>query len=193
MRKISISLLAAVLCLTCAISMSAQSDNVLRNPQVSKASFAITPPLRDLVKNQPTAVAVRIPPGPAGSASESCPATAVSEEHQLRCHSRRRCAERQPACHYSDRSARLAGCRYRLLRLQRSGCSDRRQPVDRRHPDRAVGQRSVCRVRSERQQPPVQRPALRGRQRSVRRPAALRRPPTAATSSLSGTRLPIAG
>jgi len=34
--------------------MSAQSDNVLRNPQVSKAAFAITPPLRDLVKNQPT-------------------------------------------------------------------------------------------------------------------------------------------
>src|SRR5581483_6029000 len=54
MRKISISLLAAVLCLTCAVSMSAQSDNVLRNPQVSKAAFAITPPLRDLVKNQPT-------------------------------------------------------------------------------------------------------------------------------------------
>ena len=71
MRKISISLLAAVLCLTCAVSMSAQSDNVLRNPQVSKAAFAITPPLRDLVKNQPTAIAVRIPPGPAGSASES--------------------------------------------------------------------------------------------------------------------------
>ena len=54
MRKISISLLAAVICLTCAVSMSAQSDNVLRNPQVSKAAFAITPPLRDLVKNQPT-------------------------------------------------------------------------------------------------------------------------------------------
>jgi hypothetical protein len=54
MRKISISLLAAVLCLTCAISMSAQSDNVLRNPQVSKAAFAVTPPLRDMVKNQPT-------------------------------------------------------------------------------------------------------------------------------------------
>jgi hypothetical protein len=53
MRKISISLLAAV-CLTCVVSMSAQSGNVLRNPQVSKASFAITPPLRDLVKNQPT-------------------------------------------------------------------------------------------------------------------------------------------
>jgi hypothetical protein len=32
--------------------LSAQSDNVLRNPQVSKASFAVTPPLRDLVKNQ---------------------------------------------------------------------------------------------------------------------------------------------
>lgn len=54
MRKVSISLLAAVICLTCAVSMSAQSDNVLRNPQVSKAAFAITPPLRDLVKNQPT-------------------------------------------------------------------------------------------------------------------------------------------
>ncbi len=54
MRKVSISLLAAVICLTCAISMSAQSDNVLRNPQVSKAAFAVTPPLRDMVKNQPT-------------------------------------------------------------------------------------------------------------------------------------------
>jgi len=54
MRKISISLLAAFLCLTFAISMSAQSDNVLRNPQISKAAFAVTPPLRDLVKNQPT-------------------------------------------------------------------------------------------------------------------------------------------
>jgi len=54
MRKISISLLAATLCLTFAISMSAQSDNVLRNPQISKAAFAVTPPLRDLVKNQPT-------------------------------------------------------------------------------------------------------------------------------------------
>ncbi len=54
MRKSSISLLAAIVCLTCVVSMSAQSDNVLRNPQVSKASFAITPPLRDLVKNQPT-------------------------------------------------------------------------------------------------------------------------------------------
>ena len=53
MRKISISLLAAVLCLTCAISMSAQSDNVLRNPEVRKAAFAVTPPLRDLVKTQP--------------------------------------------------------------------------------------------------------------------------------------------
>src|ERR1700684_2906481 len=55
MQKISITLLAAVLCLTCAVSMSAQSDNVLRNPQVSYATgFAITPPLRDLVKNRPT-------------------------------------------------------------------------------------------------------------------------------------------
>ncbi len=54
MRKFSISLLAAVFCLTCAMSMSAQSDNVLRNPQVGNASFAVTPPLRDLVKNQPT-------------------------------------------------------------------------------------------------------------------------------------------
>ena len=54
MRKFSISLLAAVFCLTCAMSMFAQSDNVLRNPQVGKASFAVTPPLRDLVKNQPT-------------------------------------------------------------------------------------------------------------------------------------------
>jgi len=54
MRKSSISLLAAIACLACATSMSAQSDNVLRNPEVSKASFAVTPPLRDLVKNQPT-------------------------------------------------------------------------------------------------------------------------------------------
>ncbi len=54
MPKISITLLAAVLCLTGAVSLSAQSDNVLRNPQVSQATFAITPPLRDLVKNHPT-------------------------------------------------------------------------------------------------------------------------------------------
>src|SRR3954453_22681044 len=33
--------------------MSAQDANVLRNPQVSKSYFAVTPPLRDLVKNQP--------------------------------------------------------------------------------------------------------------------------------------------
>ena len=54
MKSSTCGLLAAVICLTCAVSMSAQSDNVLRNPQVSKAAFAITPPLRDLVKNQPT-------------------------------------------------------------------------------------------------------------------------------------------
>jgi hypothetical protein len=54
MRRNSLSLLGVVFCLTCAVSMSAQSDNVLRNPQVSQANFAITPPLRDLVKNQPT-------------------------------------------------------------------------------------------------------------------------------------------
>jgi hypothetical protein len=40
--------------MACVVSMSAQSDHVLRNPQVGKASFAITPPLRDMVKNQPT-------------------------------------------------------------------------------------------------------------------------------------------
>ena len=54
MRRTSILLLAGYLCLTCAIGMAAQTDNVLRNPQVSNASFAITPPLRELVKNQPT-------------------------------------------------------------------------------------------------------------------------------------------
>ena len=53
MRKIVVPLLAAILCLPCALSMSAQSDNVLRNPQVSQAAFAVTPPLRDLVKSQP--------------------------------------------------------------------------------------------------------------------------------------------
>jgi hypothetical protein len=53
MRKIVVPLLVAMLCLTCVLRMSAQSDNVLRNPQVSQAAFAITPPLRDLVKNQP--------------------------------------------------------------------------------------------------------------------------------------------
>ncbi len=52
MRNISISLLAGMLCLACVTSMSAQSDHVLRNPQVSKAYFAITPPLRDLVKTR---------------------------------------------------------------------------------------------------------------------------------------------
>ena len=54
MTKLSISLFVAVLCGTGAISMSAQSDNVLRNPQVTQAAPVITPPLRDLVKNQPT-------------------------------------------------------------------------------------------------------------------------------------------
>ena len=54
MTRISISLLAVILCLTGAVSLSAQSDNVLRNPQVSTAGFAVTPPLRDLVKNEPT-------------------------------------------------------------------------------------------------------------------------------------------
>ena len=53
MKSFSFGLLAIGLCLASA-SMSAQSDNVLRNPQVSKAAFAVTPPLRDLVKNQPT-------------------------------------------------------------------------------------------------------------------------------------------
>lgn len=54
MRTITISLLAFTVCLACAVGLSAQSDNVLRNPQVSTAGFAITPPLRELVKNQPT-------------------------------------------------------------------------------------------------------------------------------------------
>ena len=55
MRNIAVLLLAAFLCLACAVTVSAQSDNVLRNPQVSVAAgFAITPPLRELVKNQPT-------------------------------------------------------------------------------------------------------------------------------------------
>ncbi len=52
MRKISISLLAGVLCLACVTSMSAQSDNELRNGQVSKAIFGVTPPVRDLTNNQ---------------------------------------------------------------------------------------------------------------------------------------------
>jgi len=56
MRKVSLSLLAVALCFACVSSMSAQSDHVLRNPQVSKAAFAITPPLRDLVKNHPTSL-----------------------------------------------------------------------------------------------------------------------------------------
>ncbi len=54
MRKLSISLLATILCLTYALSLSAQNSNVLTNPQISKPGFAITPPLRDLVKNRPT-------------------------------------------------------------------------------------------------------------------------------------------
>ncbi len=54
MRNISISLLAGVLCLACVTSMSAQSDHVLRNGQVSKGVMVVTPPLRDMVKNQPT-------------------------------------------------------------------------------------------------------------------------------------------
>ncbi len=54
MKSSTCGLLAVVLCLACASSMSAQSDHVLRNPQISKPAFAITPPLRDLVKNQST-------------------------------------------------------------------------------------------------------------------------------------------
>ncbi|MFZ0707085.1 MAG: hypothetical protein WAM71_15880 [Candidatus Korobacteraceae bacterium] len=54
MRKILISLLIVIPCLICGISMSAQNDNVLRNPQVSVGTLAITPPLRDMVKNRPT-------------------------------------------------------------------------------------------------------------------------------------------
>lgn len=54
MRRFSLSLLAVILCLTCVLSMSAQSDNVLRNPQVTTAGFAVTLPLRELAKNQPT-------------------------------------------------------------------------------------------------------------------------------------------
>jgi len=55
MRKLSVSLLVGIVCLTCVVGLSAQNyPNVLTNPQVSHAAFAITPPLRDLVKNQPT-------------------------------------------------------------------------------------------------------------------------------------------
>jgi len=54
MRTIPISALAAILCLTCVASMSAQDDHVLRNPQISHGTFAVTPPLRDLAKTQPT-------------------------------------------------------------------------------------------------------------------------------------------
>ena len=83
MRKISISLLAAVICLTCAVSMSAQSDNVLRNPQVSKASFAITPPLRDLVKNQPTELQFGYHQAPPVQRPKAASYQQNPEEHQL--------------------------------------------------------------------------------------------------------------
>jgi hypothetical protein len=54
MKRALIPLFATILSLTFASSASAQSENVLRNPQVSTGSFAITPPLRELVKSQPT-------------------------------------------------------------------------------------------------------------------------------------------
>jgi len=54
MRKVVIPLLALILCLSCALNTLAQSDKVLRNPQVSVGAFAVTPPLRDMVKNRPS-------------------------------------------------------------------------------------------------------------------------------------------
>jgi len=53
MQNVLMPLLAVILSLTSAVSTSAQSDNVLSNPQVSEAAFAATPPLRDLVKDAP--------------------------------------------------------------------------------------------------------------------------------------------
>ncbi len=53
MRKMSVTLLVAALCLTCSVAMSAENPNVLTNPQVSKTIFGVTPPIRDLVKNLP--------------------------------------------------------------------------------------------------------------------------------------------
>ena len=54
MRNKYVLWLVVVLCLACVTSMSAQKNsNVLTNPQVSKPIFGITPPIRDLVKNEP--------------------------------------------------------------------------------------------------------------------------------------------
>ena len=52
MRNTCLSLLVVALCLTCVTSMSA-ANNVLSNPQVSKANFATVPSLRNLIENQP--------------------------------------------------------------------------------------------------------------------------------------------
>jgi len=54
MKKYCLAFGAMFIVLAFVASLSAQNDHVLRNPQVSQAGFAITPPLRDLVKNQPT-------------------------------------------------------------------------------------------------------------------------------------------
>jgi hypothetical protein len=54
MKTTFILLMVAACCLTWSVGVSAQSDNVLRNPQVSTGGFAVTPPLRDLVTNRPT-------------------------------------------------------------------------------------------------------------------------------------------
>jgi hypothetical protein len=54
MKSYKLGLVGIVLCLASVTSVSAQQGpNVLRNPQISKPAFAITPPLRDMVKNQP--------------------------------------------------------------------------------------------------------------------------------------------
>ena len=50
--KSSRLLLWAALCLLCALSLSAQEPEVLRNPSVAQpVAFAVTPPLRDLIRN----------------------------------------------------------------------------------------------------------------------------------------------
>ena len=51
MRKVSLSLLVAALCLTCVATMSA-GTNVLTNGEVSKPGYAVIPSLRDLLANQ---------------------------------------------------------------------------------------------------------------------------------------------
>jgi len=52
MKNICLSLLAVAVCLTCVAPMSA-ANNVLTNPQVSKANFATIPSLRNLIETQP--------------------------------------------------------------------------------------------------------------------------------------------